>query len=87
MAPDPADIPDPENSYVATRLLPNGREPVLAIQSISDWTQEQVIRAAAFLAARQNRTNNPAWRIFIYGPSNGGPITDDDRIWDSATDL
>jgi hypothetical protein len=93
VAPNPNDNDlngvDPTTNFVVTRILPNGSERVLASATVTDATQEQVIRQTAFLAARQNRTNNPSWRIVIYGPVDPPSTfwTNDDRVWDSATNL
>lgn len=82
MAPDP--VPNPEHTFVLTRLLPNGRENTLAtLVEDGTFTDEQLVRQATMAAAEQQRVNNPAWVLFLYGPTNGGPHTDDDRIWDS----
>lgn len=91
-APDPADLVgvDPYTTYVVARILPNGSERVLGTATVDEgWTNEQIIRATALEAARQNRTNNPSWRIVIYGPIDPPSTwyTDDDRIWDSAVNL
>ena len=80
------------DTYRLVRLRPNGQETILAEFTVADMseaglTQEQVIREAALQASRQNRTNNPAWRLLLYGPTNGGPYTADDIIWDSAVNL
>lgn len=48
---------------------------------------EDRVRQIILESARQNRTNNPAWLILIFGPANGPTWTDDDIIWSSATDL
>lgn len=90
-APDSDDLVgvDPYTTFVVTRILPNQREVVLGTASVEDWDAEQLIRATALAAARQNRTNNPSWRIVIYGPIDP-PFTfytNGDRIWDSAVDL
>jgi hypothetical protein len=92
MAPAPADLVgvDPFNSFVITRILPNQRENVLATMTLEDgWTTSTVVRETALQAARQNRTNNPAWVIIIYGPVDP-PFTfwtNQDRVWDSRVDL
>lgn len=86
MAPNP--VPNPDLTFVVTRILPNGRETTLATYSLeAGFTTDQVIRATVLQFARAERVNNPAWVIVIYGPSNGGPHTNDDRVWDSRTDL
>lgn len=83
-APDP--VSNPEHTFVLTRLLPNGTERTLETW-VEDgtFTNEQLIRGIAAEAARQQRTNNPAWVLQLYGPTNGGPHTDDDRIWSTMT--
>lgn len=83
MAPDP--VANPEHTFVLTRVLPNGRETTLGTW-VEDGTltNEQLIRQVAVGAARQNRTNNPAWVLRLYGPTNGGAHTDDDMIWNST---
>lgn len=91
-APNPDDLVgvDPYTTFVVTRILPNQREVVLATASVdAGYTSDQVIRETVQAAARQNRTNNPSWRIVIYGPIDPPSTfwTNGDRIWDSATDL
>lgn len=83
MAPDP--VANPEETFVVTRLLPNGRENTIDTFDWGDGTlsQEQAVRQVVEEFVREQRTNNPAWVILVYGPTNGGPHTDDDRIWDS----
>lgn len=82
MAPDP--VSNPEHTFVLTRELPNGRETTLDTWAEDGtFTSEQLIRQVALEASRQQRTNNPAWNLWLYGPTNGGPHTDDDRIWAS----
>ena len=85
-APNPADVSNPETQYVVTRVLPNQTEKTLAVYEHVEgsFSSEQAIRLATFEFAKAERLNNPAWRIMIYGPTNGGPHVDDDRIWDSA---
>lgn len=81
--PDP--VANPEHTFVLTRQLPNGRETTLATW-VEDgtFTNEQLIRQVALEATRQQRTNNPAWFLILYGPTNGGPHTEDDAIWNST---
>lgn len=89
-APDVDASIDPYTTFVVTRVLPNGREATLGTATLEDGaTSDQVVRQVALTAARQNRTNNPSWRIIIYGPIDPPSTwyTNDDRIWDSATDL
>lgn len=78
----------PETEFLVVRRLPNGNDITLAR---FDWTgtdaDDARVRAIALDAARQNRTNNPAWHILIFGPTNGGDWTDDDIVWSSRTDL
>jgi hypothetical protein len=87
VAAPPPDLPyDPFTHYLLVRLLPNGTEKELAAFEVTSWDdQEQLIRSVAFQAARQQRTNNPSWRLILYGPVDP-PFTywtDDDRIWGS----
>ena len=81
---------DPEWTFLVARILPNGNEIVLGTFAYSDSEgNQQAIRTISQEAARQNRTNNPAWRIVIYCPTNS-PLewyVNGDRCWDSATDL
>lgn len=89
MAPRPQDLPgvDPTKTFVVTRVQPNLREPILATATIDETNPDAIRRTTAQEAARQQRTNNPAWVIVIYGPTDGAFYTNDDRIWDSRTDL
>ena len=83
-APDP--VPNPEHTFVLTRQLPNGTERTLdTFVEDGTFTNEQLIRSIAASAATQQRINNPAWVLYLYGPTNGGPHTDDDRIWSTLT--
>jgi len=89
-APPPGITADPYTNYLLVRVLPNGTEKDLAAFEVTSWdSQEQLVRAVAFQAAAQQRTNNPSWRLILYGPIDP-PLTywtDDDRIWDSAVNL
>ena len=84
MAPTP--VANPEHTFVLTRVLPNGNEPIQGTW-VEDgtFTNEQLVRQLAASAAKQQRTNNPAWVLRLYGPTNGGPHTDDDVIWSTLT--
>ena len=79
----------PQTDFTVVRVLPNGNEMTLATYLyVSGESVEQVIRTTAQDAGRQNRTNNPAWHIVIYCPTdNPDGYTVDDRCWDSTTDL
>lgn len=84
MAPSPTT--NPEHTFVLTRQLPNGRETTLGTWTEDGtFTNEQLIRDIAAQASTQQRINNPAWVLFLYGPTNGGPHTNDDRIWSTLT--
>lgn len=86
-APPPGSEFDPYTHYLLTRVLPNGNEVILDGFEVTSWdSQEQLIRAVAFEAARQQRTNNPSWTLVMYGPIDPPSTywTDDDRIWTSA---
>lgn len=81
---------DPEWNFLVVRILPNQNEVVLGSFAYSDSeANQQAIRSISQQAARQNRTNNPAWRIVIYCPTNSPDewYVNGDRCWDSATDL
>ena len=83
-APDP--VANPEHTFVLTRVLPNGNE--ITLQTwVEDgtFTNEQLVRDLAASTSTQQRINNPAWVLRLYGPTNGGPHTDDDVIWSTLT--
>lgn len=88
-APDVDLTIDPYTTFAVYRILPNQRETLLASASVTETNGDAIIRATAQEAARQNRTNNPSWRIVIYGPIDPPSTwyTNGDRIWDSAVDL
>lgn len=90
VAAPPPTTADPFTNYLVTRVLPNKSEVVLDTFLVTSWdSQEQAIRAATFQYVNLQRTNNPSWRIVMYGPVDP-PFTywtNDDRIWDSATNL
>ena len=78
----------PQTDFTVSRVLPNGNEIVLATYEYVNATRDDVFRAAAQNFGRLNRTNNPAWHIVIYCPTdNPDGYTVDDRCWDSQTDL
>lgn len=78
----------PQTDFTVMRILPNGNKITLSATSITDTTLDALARATAQAAARQNRTNNPAWHIVIFCPTdNPTGYTDDDICWDSQTDL
>lgn len=78
---------DPEFAYLVTRILPNGNEITLEVYEVADgYTDEQVVREVALDYGRLQRTNNPAWHVVAYGPTEGAYWTEDDRVWDSTTD-
>lgn len=74
-----------ETEYKVVRRLPNGNEVILDTFDQAVGSQSQIVRAATLQFANSERTNNPAWRILIYGPTNGGDYTADDIVWDSLT--
>jgi hypothetical protein len=81
-APPVVDGVDSEWNFLVARILPNGSEKVLGVFEYSEEEgTQQFIRDAAQEAARQNRTNNPAWQIVIYCPTN------DPDPWYSAGDI
>lgn len=88
-APDADATIDPYTTFAVYRVLPNQRETLLFSASMSETDGDAVIRSVAQQAARQNRTNNPAWVIVIYGPIDPPQTwyTNGDRIWDSRVDL
>jgi hypothetical protein len=85
--PPPNTNADPTLNFLVTRILPNGNEIVLDTFA---WTgsqaDEERIRQLALSFGRLNRTNNPAWHVVVYGPTDGAYWTEDDRVWSSRTD-
>jgi hypothetical protein len=81
----PAPVANPETTYVVTRILPNQNEIILEtfMHVDGDFESEQAIRQVTLEFADEERLNNPAWVIVIYGPTDGAAHTNDDRIWDS----
>jgi hypothetical protein len=84
----PTGLPyDPYQTYLVTRQLPNGNELFLEAFTVSaDWGNQQAIRAVTLDYVDQQKTNNPAWRILLYGPIDP-PLTywtADDIIWNST---
>lgn len=84
MAPTP--VTNPERRFVLTRL-DGSTETNVAISSLLplDFTanQDQAIRQIVYQNARTLRDANPGAIYLLYGPTNGGPHTDGDKIWDS----
>jgi len=89
-APNTNCCSDPFNQFVATRILPNGNEVTLDVFQLEEgWTTSTVVREVVLSSVRQERVNNPAWVIVVYGPVDP-PFTfytNDDRIWDSRLNL
>lgn len=82
MAPEP--VSQPERRFVATRLDNGVETNVIASTPLSqNATTDAPLRAQQYDNARRYLADNPGVVIFVYGPTNGGPHTDDDRIWDS----
>jgi hypothetical protein len=78
---------DPFTTFLVTRQLPNGNELFLAAYSIADdFGNEQAIRALTYQYVDQQKVNNPAWRILLYGPIDPPSTywTADDIIWNST---
>ena len=67
--------------YRVTRVRPNGTEQVLRDISIADLSQEQTVRAQAFVDSRERRATGI--HVRVYSSSDGEVIPDRDRIWDS----
>jgi len=90
VAAPPQSTANPLTNYLVTRVLPNKSEVVLDTFLVTSWdSQEQAIRATALQYATLQRTNNPSWRVVLYGPIDPPSTywTDDDRIWDSTTNF
>lgn len=67
--------------YRIVRVRPNGSEQHLRDIPIADVTEEQAVRAEAFVDARTRRDSGI--RIRVYSSSNE-QVTPDDLIWDST---
>ena len=78
---------DPYTTFLVTRQLPNGNELFLdSFQVSADFENEQAIRAVVFQYVGLQKTNNPAWRILLYGPIDPPKTYWDasDIIWNST---
>lgn len=78
---------DPYTTFLVTRQLPNGNELFLDAFTVSaDFSNEQAIRQLVYQYVTQNKVNNPAWRILLYGPIDPPSTywTADDIIWNST---
>ena len=49
----------------------------------NNFTTDVTIRAGIYDNAKTYLVANPGVVFLVYGPTNGGAHTDDDRIWDS----
>ena len=75
----------PGQTFLVTRQLPNGNELEIGhFVQAADYSNQQAIRDVTYLFVNERKTNNPAWRILLYGPTNGGYWTADDIIWNST---
>ena len=84
-APPPGASTDPGYNFIVTRVLPNGTEKVLDLFAVTDDFQtEQAVRTVTLNYVYLQKTNNPAWLIVLYGPTDGQYWTDDDAIWNST---
>lgn len=78
---------DPFTTFLVTRQLPNENELFLEAFTVADdFSNEQAVRQLVYQYASLNKTNNPAWRILLYGPIDP-PSTywgAGDIIWNST---
>ena len=80
---------DPFTTFLVTRQLPNGNELFLdafTVDDINNLTSEQAVRRLVEQYVSQQKTNNPAWRILLYGPIDPPSTywTADDIVWNST---
>lgn len=78
---------DSAKDFLVVRILPTGDEVILDSFTQTEES-EQLIRQITLDFACQERINNPAWVVVIYGPvDHGGWYTADDGIWGSLYNL
>ena len=83
MAPEP--VNQPERRFVVTRFDNGVESNVIASTPLGpNYTTDQALRAQFYGNIRDYLAANPGVRFRLYGPTNGGPHTDDDCIWDGA---
>lgn len=83
MAPEV--VISPERRFVITRF-DAGVETNVAISTLLpiNFTTDQDVRQVVYANIASIVAANPGVRFRIYSPSNGGPHTDRDCIWDSS---
>jgi hypothetical protein len=72
------------DAWTLVRIQNNGREDVIRTVPKDALTDEQVLRAQALAESRSLKSQFPARRYVVYGPSDSPTLDVDDRIWDSA---
>lgn len=84
MAPEP--VTSPERRFVITRFDADGVESNAAVSALlpANFATDAAVRSTVYATARSTVVAHPGVRCRIYSPSNVGPHTDDDCIWDSA---
>lgn len=82
MAPEP--VQSPERRFVVTRIDNGVETNVISTTPLPpNYTSDQVVRRQCGDNIRNYLAANPGVILRVYGPTNGGPHTDADCIWDS----
>ena len=82
----PEVVSSPDRRFVVTRVDNGVETNVIASTPLpNNYTTDQAVRPGVMDNARAWLAANPGVHVRIYSPSNGGPHTDGDCVWDSLT--
>jgi hypothetical protein len=81
----PEIVTSPERRFVLTQTINGVETNVIASTPLSpNYSSDQTVRKEAQQQAWIAKNLNPDILYKLYGPTNGGPHTDDDLIWASS---
>jgi hypothetical protein len=84
VAPEPVTFP--ERRFVITRVDNGVETNVISSNPLpANFTTDSAVRPGVMDQVRAQIAANPDVHVRIYSPSNGGPHTDGDCVWDSLT--
>lgn len=80
----PQSVSFPERRFVLTKIVDGVETNVIASTPLSpNYSSDQQVRSEIGAQAWFARNQQPGIVYKLYGPTNGGPHTDDDCIWRS----
>lgn len=83
MPPQP--VANPDRRFVATRVDAGVETNLISSNPLPpNYTTDQVLRGQQYANVIAWLDANPGVHVRLYGPTDGGPHTDSDCIWDST---